>query len=74
MRSNLIGSVRDLGRRVKRWRDGRMILRWTVTAVADAASRFRRVVGAREGMAKLLERTRAHQDSNDRLASRPKAA
>ncbi|MEK7863933.1 MAG: IS256 family transposase, partial [Chloroflexota bacterium] len=51
---NLIGSVRLLGNRVKRWRDGRMILGWTVTAVADAASRFRRVTGAREGMAKLL--------------------
>ena len=27
-----------------------MILRWTVTAVADAATRFRRIMGAREGM------------------------
>ena len=32
---NLMGSVRELGRRVKRWRDARMIVRWTVTAVAD---------------------------------------
>jgi hypothetical protein len=38
---NLIGAVRDLGRRVKRWRDARMIVRWTVTAVADAVTRFR---------------------------------
>jgi hypothetical protein len=35
---------------VKRWRGGKMILRWTVAAVADAATRFRRVTGAREGM------------------------
>lgn len=27
-----------------------MILRWTVAAVADAATRFRRVTGTREGM------------------------
>jgi transposase-like protein len=51
---NLIGAVRRLSRRVKRWRDGRMILRWTVTAVADAATRFRRITGAREGMAELM--------------------
>ena len=31
-----------------------MILRWTVTAVADAATRFRRITGAREGMAELM--------------------
>jgi transposase-like protein len=48
---NLIGSVRHLGKRVKNWRNGKMILRWTVTAVADAASRFRRVCGAQQGMA-----------------------
>ena len=57
---NLIGSVRRLGNRVKRWRDGRMILRWTVAAVADAAGRFRRVTGAPDGMAKLLRALAAH--------------
>jgi putative transposase len=36
---NVMGSVRDLARRVKRWRGGTMIQRWTVTAVADAAQR-----------------------------------
>jgi transposase-like protein len=71
---NLIGSVRDLGRRVKRWKDGQMILRWTVTAVADAASRFRRVTGAREGMPKLLRALADHDVTNKGLASRDKAA
>lgn len=71
---NLIGSVRDLGRRVKRWKDGRMILRWTVTAVADAAARFRRVMGAREGMPKLLRALADHDVTNNGLASREKAA
>lgn len=51
---NLMGSVRRLSRRVKRWRGGKMILRWTVAAVSDAATRFRRVTGAREGMAELM--------------------
>lgn len=57
---NLIGSVRSLGHRVKRWRDGKMIVRWTVTAVADAATRFRRIQGAREGMLALVLALRAH--------------
>ena len=45
---NLIGSVRRRGSRVKRWRDGRMIVRWTVSAITDAATRFRRIKGGRE--------------------------
>lgn len=57
---NLIGSVRSLGRRVKRWRNGKMIIRWTVAAVADAAMRFRRIQGAREGMLALVLALRAH--------------
>src|SRR5262249_14809562 len=57
---NLMGSVRDLTRRVKRWRDGRMIVRWTVTAVADAAPGFGRITGAREGMNKLARALERH--------------
>ena len=71
---NLIGAVRHLGRRVKRWKDGQMILRWTVTAVADAATRFRRVVGAREGMPKLVRALAAHDLTNKGLASQKEAA
>jgi len=40
---NLNSSVRQLGNRVKRWRDGAMILRWTTAAVMDAETRFHRV-------------------------------
>lgn len=72
---NLIGSVRVLGRRVKRWRDARMIVRWTVTAVADAATRFRRVAGARGAMSKLVIALRAHDTAtNSALESRTRAA
>jgi transposase-like protein len=70
---NLMGSVRRLSSRVKRWRDGKMILRWTVAAVSDAATRFRRVTGAREGMAELMrvlrERTSAAGASRTKAAS-----
>jgi transposase-like protein len=71
---NLVGSVRHLGNRVKRWRDGKMIVRWSVSAVADAATRFRRVQGAREGMLKLVLALRAHDASNAALESRVKQA
>jgi len=58
---NLMGSVRRLSRRVKRWRDGGMILRWTVAAVADAATRFRKVTGAAEGMTALMRALARHE-------------
>lgn len=71
---NLIGSVRHLGRRVKRWKGGKMILRWTVAAVADAATRFRRVTGAGEGMPKLLRALAAHDATHSVVESDSKAA
>jgi len=42
---NLQGSIGDLTRRVKRWRSGSMALRWTVTALMEAAKGFRRIRG-----------------------------
>jgi putative transposase len=71
---NLMGSVRDLARRVKRWRGGSMIQRWTVTAVADAAQRFRRITGAREGMTALMRALTQHANANTPIASKAKAA
>jgi transposase-like protein len=62
---NLMGSVRELARRVKRWRGGKMIVRWTVTAVADAAKRFRRITGARDGMAQLTRALAQHENSTN---------
>jgi hypothetical protein len=60
-----MGSVRELARRVKRWRGGKMIVRWTVTAVADAAKRFRRITGARDGMAQLTRALAQHENSTN---------
>lgn len=71
---NLMGSVRDLARRVKRWRGGSMIQRWTVTAVADAARRFRRITGAREGMTALVRALIQHENATAPVASKAKAA
>lgn len=69
---NLMGSVRRLSGHVKRWRGGRMILRWTVAAVSDAAMRFRRITGAREGMAELMRVLR--ERASTATSSRVKAA
>lgn len=71
---NLMGAVRRLASRVKRWRGGKMILRWVVTAVADAASRFRRITGAKEGMAQLRLALASHDVAPVTLAPRQKAA
>ena len=71
---NLMGSVRRLSRRVKRWRGGKMILRWVVAAVSDAATRFRRITGAREGMTPLMRALAQRENSTAVAAPRPKAA
>lgn len=71
---NVIGSMRRISARVKRWRNGRMIMRWTVAALADAATRFRRVTGAREGMTPLVRALKDHENALAPVAQRKKAA
>ena len=61
---NLIGSIRKVSRRVKRWRGGRMMLRWCGAAVLDAEQRFRRIRGYRE-MPKLIAALRARDAELD---------
>lgn len=71
---NLIGSMRRISARVKRWRNGQMILRWTVAAIADAATRFRRITGAREGMTQLVRALKDHENALATVAPRRQAA
>ena len=42
------GTVRRQTRRVSRWQDGTMVLRWAASAFLNAESKFRRVSGYRE--------------------------
>jgi transposase-like protein len=56
---NLIGSMRDLAHRVKRWRDARMIVRWAATCVREASTKFRRISGHND-MPKLVRALRAY--------------
>lgn len=68
---NLIGSGRQLARRVKRWRDVQMIVRWYATACMDAERRFHRVRD-HKGLAKLVVALRS--DAHDAVADGGRAA
>lgn len=57
---NLIGLVRQLSGRVKRWRSGTMILRWSAAGVLEAERCFRRVKGYQE-MSKLNAALQKHE-------------
>lgn len=45
---NMNGRIRAVSRRVKRWNDGTMILRWVLVGVLEAARGFRRLKGHRD--------------------------
>ena len=45
---NLNGSIAQFTRRVTRWRDGKMVLRWVATAVLEAEKKFRRIRGYKD--------------------------
>ena len=40
---NMNGTIRQVSRNVKRWRDGSMALRWTAAGMIEAAKGFRRL-------------------------------
>lgn len=62
---NLNGGVRRVGGRVKRCRDGRMALRWVVTAALESARTFRRLKGHR-AMPELVAALRARDNKFER--------
>src|SRR5258705_145198 len=55
---SLISRTRHVKRRVKRWRSGQMVLRWTAAAILEAVKGFRRLKAHRD-MPKLLASLRA---------------
>jgi hypothetical protein len=62
---NLFSRVRGLVRRVKRWRGGTMVLRWSAAGVLEAERSFRKIVGYR-AMPILVAALRAHDAKIDR--------
>src|SRR6266536_897638 len=55
---SLISRTRHVKRNVKRWRGGRMVLRWTAAAILEAVKGFRRLKGHKD-MPKLVAGLRA---------------
>ena len=62
---NLNGVLRRISRRVKRWRDGRRVLRWAAAGVLEAEKNFRRIKGCKS-MPSLLT---ALREQDAQLAS-----
>ena len=67
---NLNGRIRDTTRRVKRWRNGKMILRWVGASLSEAEKGFRKLRGYRS-MPRLVA---ALRNINPQLASTSEAA
>ena len=62
---NLFSRVREIGRRVKRWQSGTMVLRWTAAGVLEAQRGFRKLAGYR-ALPALVAALRAHDAQLDR--------
>jgi len=65
---NLFSRVREIGRRVRRWQSGTMVLRWSAAGVLEAERGFRKIAGYR-AMPILVAALRAH----DAKTARPSA-
>jgi transposase-like protein len=57
---NLNGSVADYTKNVKRWRGGKMILRWVGAAVVEARKRFRKIRGHQD-LVRLVRALEGHE-------------
>lgn len=65
---NLFSRVRGIARRVSRWRDGYMVMRWSAAALTDGQSTLHRIYGWKT-MNVLTLALHAHDASLDRRAS-----
>ena len=66
---NMMGTIRRVTRNVKRWRNGKMALRWVAAAMIEAAKGFRKLK-AHKQLPALRTALIAHQD---RLVEKPVA-
>jgi transposase-like protein len=62
---NLFSRVREIGRRVRHWQSGTMVLRWTAAGVLEAERGFRKIVGFR-ALLTLVSALRAHDAQFER--------
>ena len=70
---NLNGNIRVVTRRVKRWRDGKMVKRWISAGILDAQQGFRRLRG-HKSMPVLVAALAAHAEQTDRIDEEDVAA
>jgi putative transposase len=61
---NMIGNVRDVSARVKRWRSGQMVLRWCAAGMLEAERHFRRIKG-HDKLTDLVAALRKHDAALD---------
>jgi len=71
---NLIGRVRQLCKNVRRWRDVRMVKRWTVSAMIEAKKGMRRLRGYRSLPILQAALRRHQQDVLAEIDQKAKAA
>jgi hypothetical protein len=66
----MISITRDATRNVKRWRDGKMALRWIAAGMLEAERQFRRVDGYRDlhVLKRALERHQEVIEGRKRVA------
>jgi Transposase, Mutator family len=62
---NLFSRVREIGRRVRHWQSGTMVLRWTAAGVLETERGFRKLAGYR-AMPALVAALRAHDTNSAR--------
>ena len=65
---NLFSRVREIGRRVRRWQSGTMVLRWSAAGVLEAERSFRKIVGYRATPI-LVAALRAHDAKINRAGT-----
>ena len=73
---NMMGTVRQVSRNVKRWQSASMALRWTAAAMLEAKKGFRRLKAYKQ-LAALRTALAAHYErasNNSALAQKVKAA
>jgi len=62
---NLFSRVREIGRRVRRWQSGTMVLRWSAAGMLEAERGFRKIAGYR-AMPLLVAALRARYAKTER--------
>jgi putative transposase len=65
---NLFSRVREIGRRVRRWQNGTMVLRWSAAGVLEAERGFRKIAGYR-AMPILAAALRTHDAKTIRASA-----